>query len=94
MGTHNLSPDRYVLGLVLDHHKLVYGVGRKYFGAGWMPQPVQHAIVSVWNYVACKVYGHDDVLWHIREDTGYPSPRCCSCMAVLTKCVGPKEGSV
>ena len=45
-------------GLVLHHGKLAYGL-RHGFGWRWLPMPVQRAIVSVWNPVACWLHGHD-----------------------------------
>lgn len=29
------------------------------FGWWWLPSSVQHAIVAVWNPIACRVWGHN-----------------------------------
>ena len=50
-------------GIVIHHHKttgpkLAY-VWRHGFGHRWLPYIAQHTIVSVWNAVACRIWGHD-----------------------------------
>lgn len=46
------------VGLAFYKHHLVYG-WKHGFGYGWLPMPIQHAIVSVWNWTTCRLLGHD-----------------------------------
>lgn len=39
---------------------LGYGVGHG-FGCYWLPSPIQHLIVRIWNHRACKKHGHVDM---------------------------------
>ena len=77
------------LGLVLDRGKLAHRV-RHGFGYGWLSLRVQLFISLCWNRVACKLYGHDDLLFHLYESGIHDDgpPHCSSCCAPLTACVG------
>lgn len=40
-----------------NKYQLGYGLGHGYLKS-W-PMPVKHLIVTVWNFIACRVWGHD-----------------------------------
>lgn len=44
-------------GIILHDGRLVYGLHEGWFQ--WAPSWVQHVIVGVWNFFACRIYGHD-----------------------------------
>lgn len=75
------------LGLVLtDNNKLHYGF-RRGFGLGWLPDQTQRWIVALWNEIACRIFGHNDVLWHLRDVLPRDeSVECVDCLAPLTGC--------
>lgn len=49
---------RMGLGLGKKRHHL-WWVWRGGWGRTWCPQWFLHAVVKVWNPVACKIWGHD-----------------------------------
>jgi hypothetical protein len=80
------------LGLVIYRGRAVYGNG---YGL-MLPMPILNLVVQVWNCVACRVLGHDDVLWHLKQaDASYTRrPTCVACLAPLTGCVGRHDSGV
>jgi hypothetical protein len=44
-------------GIVRCGPHLAYGFREGWFQ--WAPGWVQHAIVGAWNFVSCRIYGHD-----------------------------------
>jgi hypothetical protein len=51
------------------------------FGRGWLPHRLQVLIVSVVNFVCCRLWGHDVTLRSIPEsqedDGSYRCTMCC-----------------
>ena len=53
------------MGLTLHHHSLAWGMNH---GAlRWAPHWFRHMIVTVWNWISCRLFGHD-VFGPIIED--------------------------
>ena len=59
-------------GLVRDGHHLLWGMDHGHLR--WAPYWLRSAIVTVWNHVACTVYGHG-ILIEEQPDL----PHCTSC---------------
>lgn len=57
------------------------------FGHGWLPRWASHTFVRLFNHFACRIWGHDDILWHLREalqsDEG---TECADCLKPLSGC--------
>lgn len=52
---------------------------------GWrVPQPFDRWLVATWNWVACRLIGHDDTLYHLNLDGRH----CSNCCKPLTHCTG------
>ena len=60
--------------------------------AWWWWIPGQRLVVKAWNWVACQVWGHDDLLRHLLQSgqtpMGADDARCLSCCKRLDGCVG------
>ena len=81
--------------------RLHIGRGRlRAFGArGWyaywgvthglpLPHWLSALLVRAWNHIACRVWGHDDVLWHLSRVEGYEHipVECTNCCQPLKRC--------
>jgi hypothetical protein len=53
------------MGLVLSGHAMLWGY--KHGALRWTPHWFRHMIVTLWNYVSCRLFGHD-VFGPIIED--------------------------
>lgn len=66
------------IGLVLHGHHLHYGVN----GHGrfiWLPWPVKRAVAAAWNFVSCRLLGHE-TFGPVDEPGMRPIPKtCCHC---------------
>ncbi|KKL48847.1 hypothetical protein LCGC14_2321410 [marine sediment metagenome] len=75
------------LGLVLRQGRFVWKLHAWYW---WIPG--QALLVHVWNGIACRIWGHEDALWHLysagTEPLGEVEPVCYNCCKRLTGCVG------
>ena len=61
------------LGLALDRHHMVWAVNH---GVGqWAPRWVQQMIVCAWNWLSCRLLGHDHL---VQEEPNGPA-HCVSC---------------
>jgi len=80
------------MGLCISSRKkLAYTVGG--CGSNWLPRCVQKFIVKIWNYVACKIWGHfwfpdfdqkNGGVWKknkkgVLQPVGYTYEVCCDC---------------
>lgn len=77
-------------GAVLENGRFLYATG-----TWWWWVPGQHALVAVWNWVCCKRWGHNDMLWHLAE-AGHISAEeadCVNCCARLTGCICHTQGN-
>lgn len=80
------------VGISVIHHpphaRLSLAWGYKHgFGYKWLPRPLMQAVVHLGNIICCRIWGHDDILWHIKDDLQDPDdPCCCDCLTPLTKC--------
>lgn len=66
---------------------LAWGMNRWYH---WVPG--QRLVLRVWNKIHCRLTGHKDILWHIRDSL--PSDEvieCYNCCTLLTECTCKKE---
>ena len=77
---------KWRMGLVISEGRAMYGWGHGLI----LPDPVLRLIARIWNHVACRVLGHDDVIWHLKEaEPSFPDPvECSHCRAPLNGCVG------
>ena len=66
------------MGLVLYHHHLLYG-WKHGFGCGWLPRWVQHAIVHVFNWTTCRLFGHDVLDLRSAKEFRDRVPVCVAC---------------
>ena len=73
------------LGLVIMHGRAVYGHNRGLMLPAWLLR----RIAQLWNHAACRVLGHDDILWHITQhDPSFARTNCTHCLAPLHGCTG------
>lgn len=77
-------------GLVRHNRSLAYGV-RHGFGYYWLPERVQRIIVRVVNRISCRLWGHDDLMWHVAQSELSSHPECVQCCEVLYECAKPEE---
>ena len=51
------------------------------FGYRWLPLFASRTFVRLFNHIACRIWGHDDILWHIKDglssDAGIKCTDCC-----------------
>ncbi len=75
------------LGLVLKQGRFVWKLHAWYW---WIPG--QRPVVKAWNWLACQIWGHNDLLWHLWQTDQAPmcasDIKCLSCCKLLTGCVG------
>lgn len=79
--------------------RLIRGRGGIRAVYGWhhglmLPMGLTHILAQAWNAMACRIWGHDDVLWHLAEARHQPSAQrvCCYCCKDLTGCTcSPKR---
>lgn len=68
-------------------------------GSGWravygstggiaLPMPLARFVGALWNNLACRLWGHNDSLWHLVEMGHIPEDEsvCCDCCKRLTAC--------
>lgn len=55
------------------NHKLAWGHQHGFLR--WWPHPVKHFVITVWNHVACTIYGHS----HLCRNAPGELPVCCDC---------------
>ena len=74
------------MGIVIMNGRAVYGHNHGLM----LPEWLLRLAVRLWNHAACRVLGHDDVLWHLAEhDPSFPyAPECTHCLAPLRGCTG------
>lgn len=48
----------------INKHKLGYGY-KHGFGYKWLPYFIQKIIINIWNFIACRIFGHD---WFVNFD--------------------------
>ena len=77
------SPDWH-FGLVLSRGRFSWAMDTWYW---WIPG--QHAVLSAWNWIACHIWGHSDVLWHLAEAGHIPADDavCIHCCLRLKGCL-------
>lgn len=66
----------------LRHGYLGYGMCSG-FGHGWLPEAIQHVIVSAWNHVVCFANGHDFILVVMYLEGFGTEPECPMCCTRL-----------
>jgi hypothetical protein len=65
------------LGLILRKHSLLYGHNHGRFR--WLPGPIKYPIVHIFNWITCRLLGHE-ILGPLLFNDGYIyQPTCTSC---------------
>jgi hypothetical protein len=56
---------------------------------GWhIPDPFAHWLVAAWNHVACRLFGHEDVMFHMYDSGEWSDRDCVYCCKPLSACTG------